>query len=184
MSDESPQRILLWVEAETVERPSRQKPHAAMPRRSAFRIMFVGLATAALVPLQWIYTKSRASAAGPTSEYTSANCSPPYTSGYTEMTNSYGSPAVKACLGGTRRSDKLCSGGFHREGVFAPVSSETFRSARISTACGGGSYPARNAWRWTASNGALYRCSDAWSTITQVPGGGSITALTIGVCKI
>lgn len=152
-------------------------------RRTALRMLFVGITTAALVPFEWLYSKRTASAAGPTSEFTNAGCNPPYTSGYTEQTNSYGVPSGAQCFGGIRRSGLLCSSGRHREGVFTPVSGETFTSNRIDTSCGAPTPGYRNAWRWT-SQGTVYRCSDATSTIRFYPGGGQLTGLTVGVCAI
>ncbi|MGH3862490.1 hypothetical protein [Actinokineospora sp.] len=148
-------------------------------RRNVLRGMMIAAATAALVPFEWLATRRQAEA-GPTSEWTSSNCTDGYPQGYNEQSNNWWSSGPAACFGGWRRGSYPCSGGWHFEG-FRSYSDEGYTSTRIATACGAGSTK-KNAWRWTAS-GSVYRCSDA-STRTVWNSGESYTDLTISMCRI
>jgi hypothetical protein len=144
-------------------------------RRTVVKGMIVALAGAALVPFDWALSR-RAAHAGPSTEWTAANCSDGYPGGYGEGANNWwaGGPAV--CFGGWRMGGFPCDGAkFHFEG-WRGYGDEGYTSNRVTTCAG------RNAWRWTAGGGT-YRCSDA-TTTTVWNSGESYTALTIAACLL
>jgi hypothetical protein len=144
--------------------------------------MTVGLLASTLAPFEWILSRTKAFAAGPTSEFTGNNCSPPYSSGYTEQANNWWTGGTARCFGGWRRGSYPCSSGsygWHFEG-WRGYSDEGYTSYRIASACGNSTYGHKNAWRW--SNGT-YRCSDA-TTTTVWNSGERYTALTVAMCHV
>jgi hypothetical protein len=148
-------------------------------RRTVLRIMTAGVLASTLLPFDWLLSRTKAFGAGPTSEFTGANCSPPYSNGYTEQANNWWSSGTARCFGGWRRGSYPCSGGFHFEG-FKSYSDEGYTSYRIASSCGNTSNGYRNAWRW--SNGA-YRCSDAMTTCVW-NSGERYTDLTVAMCGV
>ncbi|GAA2415196.1 hypothetical protein [Nonomuraea africana] len=148
-------------------------------RRSALKGLGVAVATAALVPLEWVFTKSMALAAGPTSEWTRSNCTDGYPNGYGQQSNNWWVGGTATCFGGWRRGSYPCSGGYHFEG-WRGYSDEGYTSSRTASYCGTSS--TRNAWRWTTS-GLVYRCSDAITTCVW-NSGERHTALTISMCRV
>ncbi|MBW0106907.1 hypothetical protein [Pseudonocardia sp. KRD291] len=149
-------------------------------RRVVVRSLLVAAAAGALVPIDWLISKQRASASGDvedqdlepgaTSEF--KNCAP---ESYDEEANNWwtaSSPAA-VCFGGWRRGSFPCDDtAYHREGRYSSKG-ETYHSTRIANDCEG-----RNAWRWKG-----YRCSDAW-TVATFPDGSEYSAVTIAACTL
>ncbi len=151
-------------------------------RRVVVRSLVVAAAAGALVPIDWLIAKQRASAAddpepedqdlepGATSEF--KNCAP---ESYNEESNNWwtASSPDAVCFGGWRRGSFPCDDtGYHREGRHSSKG-ETYHSTRIANDCKG-----RNAWRWKG-----YRCSDAW-TVATFPDGAEYSAVTIAACSL
>ncbi|MFF5213031.1 hypothetical protein [Streptosporangium sp. NPDC000396] len=150
-------------------------PATPAARRTVLKGMAVAVATAALVPFDWVISRRAALAVGPTSEWTRTNCRDAYSGGYAEEPSNWGG-GPKACFGGWRMGGYPCnSNKRHFEG-FRGYHDEGYTSHRVTTCSN------RNAWRWTVS-GKVYRCSDA-STRTVWNDGESYTDLTISVCKL
>ncbi|WP_433368801.1 hypothetical protein [Streptosporangium sp. CA-115845] len=169
-------------EPPTGAEPSRVRPlirELRPSRRTALKSLAVGAVTAALVPLEWVFTKGMA-LAGPTSEWTGAGCADSYPNGYTQQANNWWSSGAATCFGGWRRGSYPCASGWHFEG-WRGYSDEGYTSNRIATACGSGGTK-KNAWRWTTS-GLVYRCSDATTTCVW-NSGERYTALTIAMCRV
>ncbi|MGW4475339.1 hypothetical protein ACWENQ_37210 [Nonomuraea sp. NPDC004354] len=151
-------------------------PDAPVARRTVLRGLLVGAISATLVPFEWVLSKRAAHAAGPTSEWTAANCSDGYPYGYGEGANNWWVDNKKVCFGGWRMGSYPCSSGsrgYHFEG-WRGYYDEGYTSTRVTTCS------RRNAWRWTSS-GTTYRCSDA-STFVRWNDGDSYTGLTIAMC--
>ena len=151
-------------------------------RRTVLRIMIAGALASTLVPFEWIVSRTKAFAVGPTSEFTGGSCNPPYPNGYTEQANNWWSSGTARCFGGWRRGSYPCNNGsygFHFEGS-RYYSDEGYTSYRIASACGSSSAGYKNAWRWSSGT---YRCSDA-TTTTVWNSGERYTDLTVAMCHV
>jgi hypothetical protein len=147
-------------------------------RRNLMKGLAVTAMAATLVPMDWALSRRRA-VAGPTSEFTGANCDPPYSGGYGEERNNWWGDGRAVCFGGWRMGSYPCSGGFHFEGsrTHRPGASDQERYTNVVrlTTCGG-----RNAWRWSNNT---WRCSDAMTTVTWRDGTYH-RDLTIAMCRV
>jgi len=145
---------------------------AAPSRRTILRGLAIAAATATLVPFQWAFSRTRALAAGPTTEH--INCQY-YGLNYTPQANNWWAGLTAACHGGARRGSYPCNENERHFEGWRTHHDERYNAMRTDNACNG-----KNAWRWAAS-GNVFRCSDAYTEIYWNDG-SNVRHLTVARC--
>lgn len=100
------------------------------------------------------------------------NCTPAYPNGYNAQNDTDGIyvNSGAACFGGSYMGwNWCCSWGWHRSDWERSVDNQwCWHMSPRSDTCGS---PRKNAWRWSTSDGRVWRCSDGNSVVYKVSNG-------------
>lgn len=135
-------------------------------RRSVLRAATLGAMVLGAAALDWSFGGRAARAERGTygsQGWDRNDCRDAYPDGYTESPDTSGvhKNNYPACYGGSWQGSNYCDAGWHKYGTWY---TGTVRADHVpvSTACG--ATTTKNAWRWTTPDGAVYRCSDGYTT--------------------
>jgi hypothetical protein len=142
-------------------------------RRTVLRGIALGALTVGASALNWSGAVTTRRARAETGRYglqgwDRTDCRDAYPAGYDQLGDTSGDyvNTYAACFGGSWRGSDLCEAGWHKYGtwMYGDVRAD---HVPISSSCG--ATTTKNAWRWTTPDGAVYRCSDGYTTYWSSP---------------